>query len=658
MKILSRAYVLDRALNDDDAALLALDDAPQLRTLLHERRYDDALRALAAAQATASHPRFLARSALFAQRAWRWEQSIRDWDAYLAAVGGNEAIPALANKARCMLAIGQYDDARAIYDSIQHHVRGKFGLAELAAIHDSPEIVGLRWDECISAFPNEPHGFLGKAASLIDWGAPTEAEPFLNHAATLRPDLLLPALLQAECLAATGVPPIADERWRDLRNKNHRKIEAAYARYLARRNDRATATEFLARCKGDPRLFAHCMLEYQLGRDEIAGAMDAARALVALEPQHPKHRLRLALLASDRGPPDAFHAALWSLKELHRRSPGDVLIKTHLIKALVRSGLGTQADELLRTIPSSDKRIEVLEPRAFHHHQRGEAKTAKRLWDDIIARRYDPAVHAPIRNFVRIDNHAGRILPGSTLVFSVTRNSALSLPHFLDHYRQLGASKFVIVDNASTDSTQQLLLQQPDVILYQTDDRQDLADNGMRWINELISRHGNNCWCIYSAPEQVLVFPASDEIGLSGLIDYMALKGFDGMSAKELEVAVDKDVWHRPNTVCPYDETFSGDHRLISKIVALRGGAGIHLLQGGHQSSAMRPADIRGALIRLALPGSEHGTLAGHADQTAPANDALPGNAKDKSPLPLMELQSPAASQQFLDFVRAIKGNT
>src|SRR4029078_1707616 len=100
---------------------------------------------------------FLPTSASCARVSGGWGQSIRDWDAYLAAVGGNEAIPALANKARCMLAIGQYDDARAIYDSIQHHVRGKFGLAELAAIHDSPEIVGLRWDECISAFPNEPH---------------------------------------------------------------------------------------------------------------------------------------------------------------------------------------------------------------------------------------------------------------------------------------------------------------------------------------------------------------------------------------------------------------------------------------------------------------------------------------------------------------------
>lgn len=47
-------------------------------------------------------------------------------------------------------------------------------------------------------------------------------------------------------------------------------------------------------------------------------------------------------------------------------------------------------------------------------------------------------------------------------LFSVMRNEMFFLPAFLEHYRRLGIAQFVIVDDASDDSTAAYLSQQPD----------------------------------------------------------------------------------------------------------------------------------------------------------------------------------------------------
>ena len=55
---------------------------------------------------------------------------------------------------------------------------------------------------------------------------------------------------------------------------------------------------------------------------------------------------------------------------------------------------------------------------------------------------------------------------GPAVLISVVRNEADILPAFFDHYRGLGIRSFVLIDNNSTDGTREVLLEQPDVILY------------------------------------------------------------------------------------------------------------------------------------------------------------------------------------------------
>ena len=83
------------------------------------------------------------------------------------------------------------------------------------------------------------------------------------------------------------------------------------------------------------------------------------------------------------------------------------------------------------------------------------------------------------------------ITPGDVLCFVCLRNEAPRLPHFLAHHRALGVRHFLIVDNASTDGTADLLRDQPDVSLWQTGGQLQGRRFGMDWLTWLMLRHGH-----------------------------------------------------------------------------------------------------------------------------------------------------------------------
>ena len=95
------------------------------------------------------------------------------------------------------------------------------------------------------------------------------------------------------------------------------------------------------------------------------------------------------------------------------------------------------------------------------------------------------------RQLSPVHDRTGAIRPGDILVFSTVRNEALRLPHFLDHYRKLGARHFLIVDNDSDDDTRAFLAAQPDVSLWRTAHSYKLSRFGVDWLTWLQIRHGH-----------------------------------------------------------------------------------------------------------------------------------------------------------------------
>ena len=64
-----------------------------------------------------------------------------------------------------------------------------------------------------------------------------------------------------------------------------------------------------------------------------------------------------------------------------------------------------------------------------------------------------------------VANRTDAIRPGDILLFCTLRDEMIRLPYFMQYYRDLGVSHFLIVDNDSNDGGREYLASQSDVSL-------------------------------------------------------------------------------------------------------------------------------------------------------------------------------------------------
>jgi hypothetical protein len=110
------------------------------------------------------------------------------------------------------------------------------------------------------------------------------------------------------------------------------------------------------------------------------------------------------------------------------------------------------------------------------------------------------------------------------LVF-LTRNGENFLPSFLAHYRQLGVTRFLCVDDQSSDATREVLLKQPDVDLFGSPVRYGQADRGRLWRQELFRLFGVGRWYLNVDCDEYFIYDGYEEKSLRKLISQLeALK--------------------------------------------------------------------------------------------------------------------------------------
>jgi hypothetical protein len=110
------------------------------------------------------------------------------------------------------------------------------------------------------------------------------------------------------------------------------------------------------------------------------------------------------------------------------------------------------------------------------------------------------------------------------LVF-LTRNAENFLPSFLAHYRQLGVTRFLCVDDQSSDATREILLKQSDVELFGSPIRYGEADRGRLWRQELFRLFGIGRWYLNVDCDEYFIYDGYQEKSLHTLISQLeALK--------------------------------------------------------------------------------------------------------------------------------------
>ena len=96
-----------------------------------------------------------------------------------------------------------------------------------------------------------------------------------------------------------------------------------------------------------------------------------------------------------------------------------------------------------------------------------------------------------------IRNFKSRINPESRVLISVMRDENILLEYFINFYKQLGITHFIIVDNGSEDGSFEYLLSlDANLMLFRTTDSYKDSNFGVDWINSILYRYCKNVWCL------------------------------------------------------------------------------------------------------------------------------------------------------------------
>ncbi|SFJ60554.1 Glycosyl transferase family 2 [Celeribacter neptunius] len=159
----------------------------------------------------------------------------------------------------------------------------------------------------------------------------------------------------------------------------------------------------------------------------------------------------------------------------------------------------------------------------------------------------------------------------STLCVSCVRNEAVRLPFFLAHYRRLGVTHFLFVDNDSDDGTAALLAAEPDVSLWSTGESYKESRFGLDWTTWLQMKYARGKWCLSVDADELLVYPGHETRNLLDLTLFLDRNGIRAMGALMLDLYPKGpigDVSYRPGQdpveVLPYFD--SGPYRATRQL--------------------------------------------------------------------------------------------
>jgi tetratricopeptide (TPR) repeat protein len=287
---------------------------------------------------------------------------------------------------------------------------------------------------------------------------------------------------------------------------------------------------------GAARLALHCRLMVEAERDGDASAIPKVRKLVEGRDPPLEEGMSLAGFLLGLASSEAIELGCSLLEALRERNPCNIHVTRGHARALVTLRRDERAIEVIETIPPLFQGEPVLELRAWAAARRGEDAESKRLWRIMLDSRYFPAAHYRVEGLARLTPEGREIARGGVTAYVVFRNEAPQIPGFLEHHRRVGVGRFVFIDHESDDGSREMLLEEPDVILYHCPDSYQLSSSGRRWMKELIDREGARGWNLQVDVDESFIYPGWENISIDRFTNYLDERGFEGVRAFMLDV--------------------------------------------------------------------------------------------------------------------------
>jgi hypothetical protein len=126
--------------------------------------------------------------------------------------------------------------------------------------------------------------------------------------------------------------------------------------------------------------------------------------------------------------------------------------------------------------------------------------------------------------------------PNGIPLICPVRDEIAFLPAFLGHYRKMGISEFLFIDNDSRDGTTDYLVAQHDCRVFHTSDSFRESNYAMSWINQIIQEMNINGWLIYVDVDEHLVYPDFENADIGKFCEAVGKAGFDCVSAAMIDM--------------------------------------------------------------------------------------------------------------------------
>ena len=167
------------------------------------------------------------------------------------------------------------------------------------------------------------------------------------------------------------------------------------------------------------------------------------------------------------------------------------------------------------------------------------------------------------------------------LVF-LSHNERRFLPAFFKYYRSMGVTRFICVDDRSTDGSREFLLKQQDADCFESDVRYREAGRGKTWREKLFHLYGYDRWYLNVDSDEFLVFESIERESVCDLSSRLLAKGIRRLPAPMIDLypitKLDEAVFDGSDPRMPWEVAthFDGDGYLVTrekKGVNLIGGA-------------------------------------------------------------------------------------
>ncbi|PIO45460.1 hypothetical protein B5P45_08330 [Phyllobacterium zundukense] len=133
--------------------------------------------------------------------------------------------------------------------------------------------------------------------------------------------------------------------------------------------------------------------------------------------------------------------------------------------------------------------------------------------------------HAPVQLYPLRKGDIHPLAPADIPLIFLTHNSIQFLPSFLAHYRKLGITRFLCVDDQSTDGTRERLLKENDVDVFGSEVRYRQANGGNLWREALVRIYGTKRWYMNVDCDEYFIYDQCETRKLPELIAGLEAKG-------------------------------------------------------------------------------------------------------------------------------------